>query len=273
LVVSLIALAAAGVVPVVAATAGAGPVTSADLALTKSDSPDPVTQDGTLTYSVQVKNNGPAAATNVVVSDDLSSHVDPGTATASQGSCDIQGKKVTCELGTLASGASATVTIQVSPKQDGQLVNEASVESDVADPQTANNQDTETTTVTAGGAASCKKKAATIVGTNAGETLTGTPKRDVILALGGDDQISGDAKGDLICAGDGNDFVRAGSDNDRVAGNAGKDKIKGQSGNDELKGNAGKDGLRGNAGDDLLAGGKSKDRCKGGKGDDTLRSC
>jgi len=271
LVAALMTVAAVSVASVVAATAGAGPIVSADLSVEKSDSPDPVSQDASLTYTIRVENGGPSPATNVTVNDDLPSQVDPGSASASAGSCEVKGKKVTCDLGTLESGASATVTIEVSPKKEGQIANTASVDSDVSDPQSANNEDTETTTV--GGAPSCKGKPATIVGTDVGETLTGTAKRDVILGLGGDDQISSAAQGDLICAGEGNDLVRGGSGNDRVLGNAGNDRIKGQAGNDELKGNRGRDRLRGNAGDDLLAGGKGRDRCKGGRGDDTVRSC
>ena len=254
--------------------AGAQAVDPADLSLEKSDSPDPVNEGAVLTYTIEVGNAGPDAATNVVVSDDLPGQVDPQSAEASAGNCDIQGKKVSCELGTIASGVSATVTIQVRPKKAGQITNSASVESDVTDPQSANNEDSVSTTVTEpAGGATCKKKAVTVPGTDAGETLTGTDQKDVILARGGDDQINaGDGK-DLICAGGGNDLVLAGGDNDFAKGQAGRDKLKGQGGGDTLKGNRGRDKLRGGSGNDQLAGGKGRDGCKGGGGSDTLRSC
>lgn len=254
--------------------AGAQAVDPADLSLSKTDSPDPVAENGALTYTLAVANAGPDPATNVTVSDDLPSQVDPQSAESSAGNCDIQGKKVTCELGTLSSGGSATVTIQVRPKNPGQITNTASVQSDVMDPQSANNEDSETTTVMeAPQPATCKKKPATISGTDAGETLTGTNDKDVILAGGGDDQINaGDGK-DLICAGGGNDLVLAGGDNDFAKGQAGRDKLKGQGGGDTLKGNRGRDKLRGGSDNDLLAGGKGRDRCKGGGGSDTLRTC
>jgi uncharacterized repeat protein (TIGR01451 family) len=259
----------------VASSVAAGPTGDpADLVLTKSDSPDPVSEDAALTYALEIRNGGPDPATNVRVSDDLPSQVDPGSANASTGTCDIQGKRVNCDLGTLASGGSATVTIQVTAKKAGQLTNTAAVESDVDDQQTANNQDTETTTVTepaAGGR--CAKRTATRTGTEAGETLTGTEKKDVILALGGDDQVNAGAGGDSICAGSGNDSVLAGSGNDLAKGQDGGDALKGQGGGDTLRGNRGRDRLRGGGGNDVLVGGKGRDSCKGGRGRDTLRSC
>ena len=275
-----VALAAAGAgVALMVATGGPGNanasvVDPADLSLTKSDSPDPVGENALLTYSLEINNAGPDSATNVVVSDDLPSQVDPVSADPSEGNCEIQGKKVNCELGTLDSGESATVTIEVTPKKAGLITNEAEVESEVEDPQTANNRDSENTTVTAAPeAATCKKKAATIEGTDASEALTGTDGKDVILARGGDDQVNaGDGK-DLICAGDGNDLIRAGGDNDFAKGEGGSDTAKGQLGGDTLKGNRGPDNLKGGRDNDLLAGGKGRDRCKGGAGSDTLRSC
>jgi uncharacterized repeat protein (TIGR01451 family) len=269
--------AAAGVALMVASgggEAGANPGDPADLSLTKSDSPDPVLEDGVLTYTLEVENAGPDPATNVVVSDDLPSQVDQVSAEPSTGNCEIQGKKVNCELGTLASGASATVTIEVTAKRAGLITNRAEVESEVEDPETANNRDTENTSVTeAPVGATCKKKAATIQGTDAGETLTGTEGKDVILAGGGDDEINaGDGK-DLVCAGEGNDVTRSGGGNDFAKGQGGSDTAKGQGGGDTVKGNRGRDNLTGGSGNDVLAGGKGRDRCKGGGGSDTLRSC
>ncbi len=60
----------------------------ADLAITKTDSPDPVVQGNSLTYTITVtNNNGPLAATNVVVTDNLpaNSDIDFGSATSTAG--------------------------------------------------------------------------------------------------------------------------------------------------------------------------------------------
>ncbi len=92
----------------------------ADLALTKSDSPDPVASGGRLTYTIVVQNLGPLAATGVVVTDPLTaSEVDFVSATTTVGTCQHQAKTVTCSLGTLAASSSATVTIVVEPKKSG----------------------------------------------------------------------------------------------------------------------------------------------------------
>jgi RTX calcium-binding nonapeptide repeat (4 copies) len=89
--------------------------------------------------------------------------------------------------------------------------------------------------------ATCKGKAATIVGTNGANQLTGTPAADVIASLGGNDQVSGLAGNDTICGGAGKDTLRGGKGNDKLFGEAGKDTLKGGPGNDKLKGGAGKD--------------------------------
>jgi hypothetical protein len=54
---------------------------------------------------------------------------------------------VTCDLGTLASGASATVTIVGFPFALGEISNTATVTLNETDPNTANNTSVEITTV------------------------------------------------------------------------------------------------------------------------------
>jgi uncharacterized repeat protein (TIGR01451 family) len=239
---------------------------TADLAIAKSDSPDPVTQGQTLTYTIQVTNLGPGTAQGVTVTDTLDSHVDFVSAAATQGTCDRTGNKVTCSLGDLAAGASppATVTLKVVPRKTGMLENSATVGVGAGDtdPNTANDSDAETTTVVAaggggggGGGVTCAGQAATIVGTSGPETLTGTSGRDVIKARGGSDLIRALQDKDLVCAGGGNDT------------------LKGGSGNDKLKGGSGRDLLKGGGGNDQLLGGPGRDRCHGGAGHDSERSC
>lgn len=246
----------------------------ADLALTKSDSPDPVAAGGKLTYTIGVQNLGPLAATDVVVTDPLAaSEVDFVSATATGGTCQHQAKTVTCSLGTIGAASSATVTIIVEPKKTGTLSNTAAVASS-DDNTPANNQDTETTLVSQSGKgnqASCASP--TIVGTGGNDVLVGTTGADVITALGGNDQVfAGDGK-DLVCAGSGADLVSGGAKADAVVGATGPDKLVGNSGNDVLRGNRGRDRLRGRSGADLLNGGRNRDSCRGGPGADTLRRC
>jgi uncharacterized repeat protein (TIGR01451 family) len=257
----------------------AGPADPADLSLTKSDSPDPVAEGATLTYTILVSNAGPDPATNVVVTDDLPKQIKFVSATASSGSCQSppgkgKGGKVECNLGTLSNGGTATVTIRTTATKAGDISNTASVTSDITDPQTANNSDTEATKVLAApNGPTCANKKATIVGTPGDDLLIGTPGNDVILALAGNDTVLGRDGKDLICAQGGADVVNGGARPDLVRAGSGPDLVKGRGGGDELRGQRGRDRLRGNSGPDLLAGGSGFDRCRGGAGADTLRSC
>jgi uncharacterized repeat protein (TIGR01451 family) len=120
----------------------------ADLKMTKSDSPDPVKIGGYLTYTLQADNLGPSNAAGLRVTDQLPQHVHFVTAsiTAGSGSCSVSGLTVTCALGDIASGRRATVTIKVKMQGTPRTVqNSATVSAVTADPQTANNIDTETT--------------------------------------------------------------------------------------------------------------------------------
>ena len=124
------------------ASAAPGPT---DLALTKSDSPDPVVEGGTLTYTIQVKNQATGDATAVVVTDPLSaSDVNFVSATATGGTCEHKSNIVTCTLGTINAGNTATVTVVVEPKKTGTLSNTAMVVSP-QDSTPTNNQATATT--------------------------------------------------------------------------------------------------------------------------------
>ena len=85
--------------------------------------------------------------------DDGCRHATTGTtfvsATASQGTCTNASGTVTCSLGSLASGASGTVTIAVTPTVVGTLSNTATVSGSEPDPNLSDNSATATTTVSA----------------------------------------------------------------------------------------------------------------------------
>ncbi len=121
---------------------------SADVSVTKSDAPDPVLVGQELTYTIVVQNSGPDPAENVTVSDTLPATVSFVSASSTQGTCSGTAT-VSCTIGTLASGASATVTIKVTPTTDADLSNTASASTSTSDPNSANNSDTEGTTVNA----------------------------------------------------------------------------------------------------------------------------
>lgn len=121
-------------------------VSSADLSVTKTDSPDPVTVGSELTYTLAVANGGPDAGTSVSLTDTLPSQVTFVSASPAQGSC-TGTSTVTCDLGTLTSGQNTTVTIVVRPSTIGAITNTASVAGTEADPNSANNAATVDTTV------------------------------------------------------------------------------------------------------------------------------
>ena len=272
----LVALAAMALSLAAAAPASAA---DADLKVTKTASAPTVPVGGTLTYTIRVDNLGPDPATGVTVTDTVPKDLDFVSATSTVGQCANKGRKVTCTIGALESGAysvnsSATVTLTVIARKAGNVKNTASVDGSQPDPVGSNNKSSVTVRVVAAPApATCRGFPANVVGTAGVDTLTGTPGRDVIAAFGSSDTIRGLGGRDLVCAGSGIDVVIAGSAADRVFGGAGRDRLLGRGGADVLKGGAGGDVLRGNAGSDTLRGGRGLDLCRGGPGLDSLRSC
>jgi uncharacterized repeat protein (TIGR01451 family) len=269
-----LALVAFVVALLVASPARTAPGDVADLAVTKTDSPDPVTVDTTLTYTIVIANLGPQGATDVTVTDRLPKQSPFVSANATSGSCERKGRQVTCRVGNLGLGATATISLRAIPTRVGTIENTASVDSVENDLVPLNDSATASTQVVeAPRSSSCRGVAATIVGTNGADTLAGTGGPDTIAGLGGNDLIFGLGGRDLICAGSGNDSARAGSAADRVFGGVGGDRLLGRGGPDLLAGNPGADVLKGGRGGDRLRGGAGSDRCSGGAGLDRLRGC
>ncbi len=122
----------------------------ADLSVIKVGSPDPVTQNGLLTYTVTVTNNGPATATGVLLKDKLPPfELDSSTIVVSQGTCTRTNRpfEINCDFGTLASGASATLTFTGFAGPAGIITNIAIATANEPDPNTLNNTATVSTTV------------------------------------------------------------------------------------------------------------------------------
>jgi uncharacterized repeat protein (TIGR01451 family) len=117
-----------------------------DLAVTKTDSADPVLAGARLTYSITVSNNGPDAATNVLVADSLPA----GVTLASTSGCAEDPIGVPgCTIASLAAGDSADVVIvvDVAPTTSGDITNSVTVSSDNPDPVPGNDTAEEVTTV------------------------------------------------------------------------------------------------------------------------------
>jgi uncharacterized repeat protein (TIGR01451 family) len=129
--------------------------TEANLSITKIDSPDPVTFGNNLTYTINVNNSnaaGTATASNVQVTDPIPANTTLVSATSSQGSCppppnpgDSSGT-VTCNLGTINAGGSATVTIVVRPTAAAVSAGSVSNTATVSSPNDPTNSSSTTTT-------------------------------------------------------------------------------------------------------------------------------
>ncbi len=88
-----------------------------DLAVVKSATPQTVSAGDQLTYLITVSNNGPGEATGVVVTDSLPAGVTWVSTTPSQGPGCSAPSDVTCELGAIVNGGSATIQIVVQVNQ------------------------------------------------------------------------------------------------------------------------------------------------------------
>ena len=119
---------------------------AADLVLTKMDNPDPAPAGGPLVYTLFVSNNGPTTANNVTLIDTLPAGVTFQSATPSQGNCSGT-TTVTCNLGAIFNGGTASVEILVVTSGAGTITNTASVTADETDPVPGNNNVSEDTDV------------------------------------------------------------------------------------------------------------------------------
>ncbi len=118
-----------------------------DLAVTKTDSPDPVRVGELLTYQIEVSNLGPGPATSVTAVDMLPDNVALVSVASTQGSCDASGQLVVCRLGTLSRNDEAAITIRVRPTRAGLLVNGDAAAARELDPTPRNNIDVTRTLV------------------------------------------------------------------------------------------------------------------------------
>jgi uncharacterized repeat protein (TIGR01451 family) len=212
---------------------------SADLSVTIADDPDPMSQYGVATYTMNASNAGPNSATGTTLTATVPSGLTVISVAPSQGTCTI-GPPVSCALGTVGSGSHATVTIRAVATATGTKTVSASVSSAEDDPDPADDADSEGTVVNA--------LACTITGTGANNTITGTAGNDVICGVGGKDTIDGAGGHDILVGGPGADNLTGGTGNDSLLGGTEGDTLTST------------DGVSGN---DLLAGGPQTDSCTG----------
>jgi uncharacterized repeat protein (TIGR01451 family)/uncharacterized protein (TIGR03382 family) len=112
-----------------------------------SGSADTIGLGSNVTYTVTVTDGGPADATQVVLTDWLSTGLTLVSSSTSQGACGPLERvglvnQMICGLGTIPAGAAVTVTIvvtAVSERYVGFITNDAAVASDLGDPDLTNN--------------------------------------------------------------------------------------------------------------------------------------
>ncbi len=131
------------------ATSSALVTTQTDLAVTGITSTDTPVAGTNLTFTLTIINNGPSNATGLTVTDTLPQRVRLLSAHSTQGTATMAGNVFVAFLGGLASGASATVTVVLSPSQAGTLTQTATITGLDTDPVSTNNTFTQNTTVAA----------------------------------------------------------------------------------------------------------------------------
>ncbi|HMC68681.1 MAG TPA: DUF11 domain-containing protein, partial [Mycobacteriales bacterium] len=124
---------------------------SADVSVTKTG-PSTALAGTSITYTIVVSNAGPSDAALVSLTDPMPAEMTASAASSTQGPC-TTGASVICSLGTIAAGASATITVtaDIDPNNVGSpsrsVVNTATASSPTSDPNPANNAGSATTTV------------------------------------------------------------------------------------------------------------------------------
>jgi uncharacterized repeat protein (TIGR01451 family) len=116
----------------------------ADLSTSMSGAVLSTSTGGEITYSIQVKNNGPERASGVTLSDSVPAGTSLVSTGTSQGAC-TGASTVACSLGVLPKGASANLTIKVKAGF-GTVTNTATVSSLAVDNNHANDSASVTST-------------------------------------------------------------------------------------------------------------------------------
>ncbi|HZD17261.1 MAG TPA: DUF11 domain-containing protein, partial [Actinomycetota bacterium] len=127
---------------------------NADLSIAKTDAPDPVVAGTTLTYTIQIDNDGPDPAGNVKMSDPLPAETTFESISAPGWTCETPAVgdpgTVTCMRASMGNGASSTITIEVMvdpATPAGTITDTATVVSNAVDGDQSDNSDTAQTQV------------------------------------------------------------------------------------------------------------------------------
>jgi uncharacterized repeat protein (TIGR01451 family) len=117
--------------------------------VSKDDLPDPVVINQLLTYTILVRNNGIADATDVELTDHLPEGlVYESSSVSNGGSCTESAGAIICDLGGIVDGDTVSVDISAwAPASPGTIINIATVAGAQVDPDERNNENSELTTI------------------------------------------------------------------------------------------------------------------------------
>jgi uncharacterized repeat protein (TIGR01451 family) len=148
----------------------------ADLGVTIADEPDPLGEGAQLTYTVTVKNNGPATVTGGKLTLAFPAGTTLSSSTVSQGTCGVEISPLTCELGSMASGATVTAAFAITPPTaTATVLTTATVSSGAVDPVPGNDVATASTTVSGGSVGGSETVNVTTDGSGSG-TVKSSPE-------------------------------------------------------------------------------------------------
>jgi uncharacterized repeat protein (TIGR01451 family) len=132
----------------ISATASTQVVVSADLSVSKSDSPDPVATGGNITYTISVTNAGPSNAASVSLSDTIPASTSFVSMTPAAGWSCSGTSTISCSIASMAPGiASFQLVVHTGFGAAGTTVSNTATVSSPTDSNTANNSATASTTV------------------------------------------------------------------------------------------------------------------------------
>ncbi len=106
-----------------------------DISVTKTG-PATTTEGNNITYTLVAHNNGPTTATGVSISDPVPAN---STFVSASPGCSLSAGVVTCSAGTLAPGASQTLTVTVTAGSGASIGNTATISGNQSDPNGGNN--------------------------------------------------------------------------------------------------------------------------------------
>jgi uncharacterized repeat protein (TIGR01451 family) len=114
----------------------------ADMAITKTHTPASVTVGQDVTFTLNVKNNGPGTSYGVKVTDTLPAQLQFVSASGADWTCSHSAQIITCDFGRpFVAGSSSQITVVTRALSAGsQIVNVAVVEAKTPDPDPGNNR-------------------------------------------------------------------------------------------------------------------------------------